>query len=734
MMKTIFRTICACLALLGLSAHAAPIVQSGWTTTGVPGTARDALGTLAETNGQAYGTVSVGTLTTPALVNTYGTNQFWDTSGATSAKLWFEDPYFVFGQNISTPGINLNGDFRTTWPTLSGAFSPATNITVKSADNSPSPNQGAALILRGQETSTLPGVGYVAVEYLPAYTNNSYRGIYRHTIGSATNTLGDLLPDVLWNISYNGGGNSVGVSAFGLTDTNEPVWMEQKESRWQNINAFSQLEWWDYFATPYTEFGTNFGMRWFTGTLVWGTTNKNFVSANAKATVSTFDLQNPTGPDGIAGIRMSADSANVDSWSITVDGAINILTNDSGNGALLVKGGIVSARAPDSVTGMGGINFETDWNNSDSLRPHGLSYPNGAAKSFYFGAPGDTSKTYTNVVVASNFITLGFATFPRGISANSNVFTIPPTNVPGVGQIITATSTSGHTAWSNAPAGGGSGDTNGMSYVNGTDPQYTAWSVTAMHRLEAWFTNGVVAIGITNAAGNSWVSINDYTAGAEVARFTFGSAGFIDMGAYELRSGGDAHISFTSSGTTIYDNAENGILDFSNVGVPYLQLLAGAWLDSFGHVTTTNGTLAISPLLGTVAADNAPAGTYGEYVESVIAPGSAVSLTDATAANITSISLTAGDWDVEGNVNLLGTGATFTAGASGINTTTATLPTTGKANFVDGDLTGNFTEGMSLSRVRVNVSATTTVYLVGRATFSAGTVTGYGTINARRVR
>lgn len=685
-----------------------------------------------QTNNVLHGDVAIGQLTAPALINLYGTNRFWDTSGATSAKLWFEDPYFVFDQSISVPGINLNGVFRTTWPSDGGGSgSPFTNITVKSADNSPSPNQGAGLIYRGQETSTLPGVGYVATEYLPAYTNNSYGGMFRHTIGSATNTLGDLLPDVLWNISYNGGGNSSGISAFGLTDTNEPVWMEQKESRWQNINAFSQLEWWDYFATPYTAFGTNFGMRWFTGTLVWGTTNKNYVSANAKATVSTFDIQNPTGPDGIAGIRMSADSANVDSWSITVDGAINILTNDSGNGALLVKGGIVSARAPDSVTGMGGINFETDWNNSDSLRPHGLSYPNGAAKSFYFGAPGDTSKTYTNVVVASNFVALGFATFPRGLSANSNNFTKMPTNAPTDGHVITATGTAGDTEWA-AGGGGGSGDTNGISYVNGTDPQYEAWSVTAMHRLEAWFTNGVVAIGITNAAGNSWVSINNYADSYELARFTYGG-GFLDMGSYELRSAGNAAIQIIPGGLTLLDStAESPVLSIQNVGVP--QAIMTEWWHLTGHLDTTNGTLAISPLLGTVAADNAPAGTYGEYVESVIAPGSAVSLTDATAANITSISLTAGDWDVEGNVNLLGTGATFTAGASGINTTTATIPTDGKANFVDGDLTGNFTEGMSLARKRVNISATTTVYLVGRATFSAGTVTGYGAITARRVR
>lgn len=638
-MKTIFRTICACLALLGLSAHAAPIVQSGWTTTGVPGTARDALGTLAETNGQAYGTVNVGTLTTPALVNTYGTNQFWDVSGATSAKLWFEDPYFVFGQNISTPGINLNGDFRTTWPTLSGAFSPATNIVVKTADNSPSPDQGAALILRPQEVSTAAGGAAVYMEVLPAFTNNTFKGMYRFINHNTDVPFDDPGTDIVYAWGYNIAGNSAGVSVYGLTDTNEPVWIMQRESRWQNAGGLSQQEWWDGVGTPYTDFGTNFFTRHETYTLIWNTATRAYSRLDGKTTVSAHEWQNPTATNGIYGFTMQSVNRDLYAFNGILRGVLNLETNDSSNGGVTVKGGTIVVGGPDSVTSQNNT-LRQDWNNGFAMRPHLILYPSGTIpRAFHIGHESVVGNQFTNVVVNTNLTVAAGITVTNGIRARANMLFIQmPTNHPsGVSNVIivTGTNAAGHitTAWS-AQSGSGSG-------------------------------GGYSGFETNTALANSFLSTN---------RIVF-------------QEGFDA----TNANT-------------------------------------------ISPFLGTVAADNAPAGTYGEYVESVIASGSAVSLTDATAANITSISLTAGDWDVEGNVNLLGTGATFTAGASGINTTTATLPTTGKANFVDGDLTGNFTEGMSLSRVRVNVSSTTTVYLVGRATFSAGTVTGYGAITARRVR
>ena len=67
--------------------------------------------------------------------------------------------------------------------------------------------------------------------------------------------------------------------------------------------------------------------------------------------------------------------------------------------------------------------------------------------------------------------------------------------------------------------------------------------------------------------------------------------------------------------------------------------------------TTTIGagaTITNPAIIGTTTNDDAAAGKIGEYQSAGIGFGSAISLTTATPANVTSISLTAGDWDVSG--------------------------------------------------------------------------------------
>ena len=140
-------------------------------------------------------------------------------------------------------------------------------------------------------------------------------------------------------------------------------------------------------------------------------------------------------------------------------------------------------------------------------------------------------------------------------------------------------------------------------------------------------------------------------------------------------------------------------------------------------------------LTGTATNDSAAAGKVGQIISSLVAVGSPVSLTSPNASNVTSISLTAGDWDVEGNINFLGTGATTTVIVGGVTSTSATTPTDGSEVHSGLQLvTTTATDGVTLPRKRFSLSGTTTVYLVAKATFSAGTVVTYGAITARRVR
>jgi hypothetical protein len=158
------------------------------------------------------------------------------------------------------------------------------------------------------------------------------------------------------------------------------------------------------------------------------------------------------------------------------------------------------------------------------------------------------------------------------------------------------------------------------------------------------------------------------------------------------------------------------------------------------HATTIGATGAISPsttagIVGTTLADNAAAGSIGEYIT---ATASGVSLTNATPANITSISLTAGDWDVTGQAVAVAAGSTVLNNwAVGINTVSATMPTATSA-FGITQLTGTLGTGTnpvaSPMVSRVNVSTTTTVFLVANAAFTTSTCTANGVIRARRVR
>ena len=140
-----------------------------------------------------------------------------------------------------------------------------------------------------------------------------------------------------------------------------------------------------------------------------------------------------------------------------------------------------------------------------------------------------------------------------------------------------------------------------------------------------------------------------------------------------------------------------------------------------------------SDLSCTTTNDSAAAGKLGEIVTSNIAIGSAVALTTTVAANVTSISLTAGDWDVFGWVGTNPAGSTTTSSANvGISTTTANV-----GNFPVHTLVSNsagVAAGLPIATQRISVASTTTVYLVAQFSFATSTLGAYGYITARRAR
>lgn len=170
-----------------------------------------------------------------------------------------------------------------------------------------------------------------------------------------------------------------------------------------------------------------------------------------------------------------------------------------------------------------------------------------------------------------------------------------------------------------------------------------------------------------------------------------------------------------------------------------------AWVRKY-RLDLTTGNLeiagALTPsttggIVGTTTNNNATAGSVGEHV-TASAASTVVALTTATAANMTSISLTAGDWDVSGTC-VFQTAATtsVTLTRCGVSTTSATFGADGTytSSTFAAVVPGAVEYADAVSPVtRVSLAATTTVYLVGLSNFTVSTQTAGGVIRARRVR
>ena len=160
------------------------------------------------------------------------------------------------------------------------------------------------------------------------------------------------------------------------------------------------------------------------------------------------------------------------------------------------------------------------------------------------------------------------------------------------------------------------------------------------------------------------------------------------------------------------------IVDNPTAGQQHSQ----AWTEYHQAVADQVNALAAKANVGVTDGSDAAAGQIGEYMT---ATASGVGLANNVASNIVSLDLTAGDWDVSGNVAFSAGAGTHTLFAAGIDS----IDTQTMGSFP----TGAVTQGISTSVKRYNGTATVTVWLVALASFT-GTTTASGTIRARRMR
>lgn len=156
-----------------------------------------------------------------------------------------------------------------------------------------------------------------------------------------------------------------------------------------------------------------------------------------------------------------------------------------------------------------------------------------------------------------------------------------------------------------------------------------------------------------------------------------------------------------------------------------------------GYVSSTkvfHGVTTGFAILGTTTNDNAAAGFVGEVATSTVAAASAVTSSGSSQYfDVTSISLTAGDWDVDGIISLTANGGTVTQFVGGISQTSGNSAT-GIEVFNSFIPTAAFDASAAVPGKRYSLSGTTTIYLKAFSVFSVASSKAYGRISARRRR
>lgn len=195
------------------------------------------------------------------------------------------------------------------------------------------------------------------------------------------------------------------------------------------------------------------------------------------------------------------------------------------------------------------------------------------------------------------------------------------------------------------------------------------------------------------------------------------------VNAASLTLGWTGQLAVTRGGTGVSTSTGTGSVVLSNS-----PTVTGLTSDQITWSDTTKG------IVGTTTNNNAATGYVGEFVSANVPGASAVSCTNGVSRDITSIALTAGDWDVTGNVRFTPSGVTSLTYTCWTSATSATQPDVSLMSAVA--IVGNAVAGLVTPLLRVSIASTTTIYLSCNAAFAGGgsSVTACGSIFARRIR
>lgn len=217
-----------------------------------------------------------------------------------------------------------------------------------------------------------------------------------------------------------------------------------------------------------------------------------------------------------------------------------------------------------------------------------------------------------------------------------------------------------------------------------------------------------------------------------------------DTGILKL-AGANTGIETPGGGSAIYLNDGSGIVSIGPVGLADYTYFNGHAINSGGSAADipitliSKGTSGVD-IKGTATNNTAASGYVGEPMISTQSTYTNYTTT-ATYQNIVSITLTAGDWDLDAFFTYSSNSATITAAANAIfavSTTTASASgaTEGlNISYVpQAALLGTSRFSDAIPTYRVSISGSTTYYLNTQATFTLGNPQFVGSIIARRIR
>jgi hypothetical protein len=218
-----------------------------------------------------------------------------------------------------------------------------------------------------------------------------------------------------------------------------------------------------------------------------------------------------------------------------------------------------------------------------------------------------------------------------------------------------------------------------------------------------------------------------------------------------VNSGTQYQLAYYATSTTAVSGltliTANRALESDANGLPVASAVTSTilgYLDATSSIQTQlnakQATLTAGQLPGTATNNNAPAGDVGEYVESIFT-GTSFPAT-GNFGDATSISLTAGDWDVTmmllynpGSATTATTDWSMGVSQTSGNSTTGLVLGSNYWSSLNPPVNAAVNEGAAtIASYRQSLSGTTTIYAKFSAHYTSTTPTAYGRLSARRMR